>query len=57
MATYTPPPYFPQGSLSPPNQNRYRKFKLIVAGLVVLLLLVLGGAITGVVYLVKWLAH
>ncbi|HEX3086268.1 MAG TPA: hypothetical protein VHP99_17170 [Pyrinomonadaceae bacterium] len=57
MATYTPPPYFPQSSLSPPDQNRYRKFKLIVAGLVVLLLLVLGGAITGVVYLVKWLAH
>jgi hypothetical protein len=57
MATYTPPPYFPQSSLSPPDQNRYRKFKLIVAGLVVLLLLVLGGAITGVVYLIKWLSH
>jgi hypothetical protein len=57
MATYTPPPYFPQSSLSPPDQNRYRKFKLIVAGLVVLLLLVLGGAITGVVYLIMWLAH
>jgi hypothetical protein len=57
MATYTPPPYFPQSSLSPPDQNRYRKFKLIVAGIVVLLLLVLGGAITGVVYLIKWLAH
>jgi hypothetical protein len=57
MATYTPPPYFPQSSLSPPDQNRYRKFKLIVAGLVVLLLLVLGCAITGVVYLIKWLAH
>jgi hypothetical protein len=57
MATHTPPPYFPQSSLSPPDQNRYRKFKLVVAGLVVLLLLVLGGAITGVVYLIKWLAH
>jgi len=57
MATYTPPPYFPQSSLSPPDQNRYRKFKLMVAGVVVLLLLILGGAVTGLVYLVRWLAH
>jgi hypothetical protein len=28
MATYTPPPYFPQGSLAPPDKRRYRKFKL-----------------------------
>ena len=57
MATYTPPPYFPQSSLSPPDENRYRKFKLIIAGVVILLLAVLGGAITGIVYLVRWLAH
>lgn len=57
MATYTPPPYFPQSSLSPPDQNRYRKFKLIVAGVVILLLAMLGGAITGIIYLIKWLAH
>jgi hypothetical protein len=57
MATSTPPPYFPQSSLSPPSENRYRKFKLIVAGIVVLLLLILGSAITGVIYLVKWLGH
>ena len=31
MATYTPPPYFPQSSLSPPDEKRYRKFKLMVA--------------------------
>ncbi|HEY3102477.1 MAG TPA: hypothetical protein VGJ69_02725 [Pyrinomonadaceae bacterium] len=55
MATYTPPPYFPQSSLSPPDQNRYRKFKLVIAGLIVLLLAIVGGAITGIVYLVKWL--
>lgn len=55
MATYTPPPYFPQSSLSPPDQNRYRKFKLIIAGVVVVLLGVIGGVVTGVVYLVKWL--
>jgi hypothetical protein len=57
MATYTPPPYFPQSSLSPPDEKRYRRFKLIVAGVIVSALLVLGGAITGIVYLIKWLAH
>jgi hypothetical protein len=57
MATTTPPPYFPQGSLSPPDDNRYRKFKLIVAGLVLAALLVAGGAIAGIVVLIKWLAH
>jgi hypothetical protein len=55
MATYTPPPYFPQSSLSPPSAGRYRKFKLIAAGVIVLLLAILGGVITGVVYLFKWL--
>jgi hypothetical protein len=56
MATYTPPPYFPQSSLAPPDKNRYRKFKLVIFSLVLLLLLVLGGAVLGVIYLVKWLA-
>jgi hypothetical protein len=55
MATTTPPPYFPQGSLSPPDQKRYRKFKLMVAGLIVLALLIIGGAVTGIVYLIRWL--
>lgn len=43
MATDTPPPYFPQGSLAPPDKNRYRKFKLMIFGGIVLLLLVLGA--------------
>jgi hypothetical protein len=43
MATYTPPPYFPQGSLAPPDKNRYRKFKLIIFGAILLVLLVLGA--------------
>jgi hypothetical protein len=47
MATYTPPPYFPQGSLAPPDKNRYKKFKLIVAAVIVLILLVIGGVIWG----------
>jgi hypothetical protein len=55
MATYTPPPYFPQSSLAPADKNRYKKFKLIVFGLALLLLALLGGAIAGIVYLVKWL--
>ncbi|NNE97735.1 MAG: hypothetical protein HKN25_01810 [Pyrinomonadaceae bacterium] len=43
-----PPPYFPQSSLSPNDENRYRKFKLIVGaliaggGLIVLFLLFLA---------------
>jgi hypothetical protein len=57
MATYTPPPYFPQSSLSPPDQNRYRKFKLMVAGIIVLLLAVVAGAVTGIVFLIRWLTH
>jgi len=57
MATYTPPPYFPQSSLSPPDENRYRRFKLMVAGIVLLLLAILGGVIIGVVYMIKWLAR
>lgn len=55
MATYTPPPYFPQSSLAPADKNRYRKFKLIMFGIALLLLLILGGAAIGIVYLVKWL--
>jgi hypothetical protein len=55
MATYTPPPYFPQSSLAPPDPHRYRKFKLAVAGIILLLLLVLGGAAVGAFYLIKWL--
>jgi hypothetical protein len=51
-----PPPYFPQNQLSPPDENRYRKFKLIVAGLIGLLILFLVGAGIGVYYLIGWLA-
>jgi hypothetical protein len=55
MATYTPPPYFPQSSLSPPSDKRYRKFKLVIAAAVLGLLAIVAGAITGIVYLAKWL--
>ena len=53
MATYTPPPYFPQGSLAPADKNRYRKFKLVIAAAVVLLIVLLAGMGVGVWYLVK----
>jgi hypothetical protein len=53
MATYTPPPYFPQSSLSPPDEKRYRKFKLIMFGIAISVCLIVGGAIAGLIYLVK----
>ncbi|HTG92534.1 MAG TPA: hypothetical protein VL866_08110 [Pyrinomonadaceae bacterium] len=43
MATYTPPPYFPQSSLAPPDKNRYRRFKIIVALVIIGFILVFGG--------------
>jgi len=55
MATSTPPPYFPQSSLSPPDEKRYRKFKLAVVGVAALLLFIIAGVAIGAVYLLKWL--
>ncbi|HUR97703.1 MAG TPA: hypothetical protein VMZ26_06485 [Pyrinomonadaceae bacterium] len=48
-----PPPYFPQNQLSPPDEKRYRRFKLILglAGLV--LILVLAGIGYGIYYLIS----
>ena len=53
MPTSTPPPYFPQNSLLPPDENRARKVKLAIAGCLVLLLLVVGGGVAGVIYLLR----
>jgi nitrate reductase NapE component len=55
MATYTPPPYFPQSSLAPPDKNRYRKFKLVMVLLSLVLIALIGAAGFGVWYLIKWL--
>ena len=55
MATYTPPPYFPQSSLSPPNEGRYKKFKLAIFAVLFLLLLLVVVALVGLVYLLGWL--
>jgi len=56
MATYTPPPYFPQGSLAPADKNRYRKFKLIIALIISVLILLLAVTGVGVWYLLKSLS-
>ena len=53
MATYTPPPYFPQGSLAPPDKKRYRKFKLVMISLALVIIAVIGAAGYGVWYLIR----
>jgi hypothetical protein len=53
MATYTPPPYFPQSSLAPPDKNRYLKFKLVMVAVGIILLLVLGGIAWGIWHLLR----
>jgi hypothetical protein len=53
MATYTPPPYFPQGSLAPPDKNRYRKFKLMVLAVIFLLLAIVVGIGWGIWHVLR----
>ena len=55
MATYTPPPYFPQGSLAPPDKGRYKKFKLMMVAVGILLVLMLGAIGVGIWYLLAWM--
>ncbi len=50
-----PPPYFPQNQLSPPDEKRYRRFKLIVGVLIAAVLLGVLGASIGIYYLITWL--
>jgi hypothetical protein len=54
LATYTPPPYFPQGALSPPDEKRYRKFKLMVGAAVAGIVILLAGLGIAAWYLIKW---
>jgi len=49
-----PPPYFPQGSLSPTDPNRYKKFKLMVGLGTIVVLLLLASVGIGVYYLIMW---
>jgi len=53
MATYTPPPYFPQSSLAPPDKHRYTKFKLVVLAIAVVVLLAVVGIGWGIWHLAK----
>lgn len=50
-----PPPYFPQSSLNPSNENRYKKFKLAIGGAIAVLVLLLIGAGIGIYYLISWI--
>lgn len=56
MATYTPPPYFPQGQLAPPDPSRYRKFKLIVAAIMLALILIIAAVVAVTLYLLGWIS-
>ena len=47
-----PPPYFPQSSLSPTDENRYKKFKLIAGLAIVGLILILAGIGYGIYVLI-----
>jgi hypothetical protein len=51
-----PPPYFPQNQLSPPDENRYKKFKVIIAVAALFLIALLVGAGFGIYYLISWMA-
>ena len=48
-----PPPYFPQNQLSPPDENRYRKFKLVIAGLVLGGLVIVTAIGFAIYYVIK----
>ena len=48
-----PPPYFPQSQLSPPDENRYRKFKTVIALIVIGLIALFGALGYGVYYLIS----
>ena len=53
MPTSTPPPYFPQNPLLPPDEHRARKVKLTLAGCLVLLLLLAAAIIIAVVHFIR----
>ncbi|HEX8707204.1 MAG TPA: hypothetical protein VF723_02995 [Pyrinomonadaceae bacterium] len=55
MPTNTPPPYFPQNPLSPPDEKRARSAKVVFFGCIAFLLLFIAGFIVGMVYLIRWL--
>ncbi len=52
-----PPPYFPQNQLSPPSTKKYRNFKLTVAAILFVLVLIVVAAGYGVYYLISALMN
>lgn len=50
-----PPPYFPQNTLNPPDEKRYKKFKMVIATILFFVVLGIIGAGIGIFYLIKWL--
>jgi hypothetical protein len=50
-----PPPYFPQNQLSPPDENRFRKFKMVVGAVIFVVNLLAIAAGFGIYYLIVWL--
>ena len=55
MATNTPPPYFPQGTLSPPDEKAMRKRRVMFYGCITLFVLGAIGGLIGLIFLIKWL--
>ena len=49
-----PPPYFPQNQLSPPDENRYKKFKLVVGAAIAALVLIVLAIGLGIYYVIAW---
>ncbi|MEO8041590.1 MAG: hypothetical protein ABI646_03170 [Acidobacteriota bacterium] len=48
-----PPPYFPQNQLSPPDEKRYRRFKIMVGLAIAVLVLIVAGLGFGIYSLVR----
>ena len=53
MPTNTPPPYFPQGQLSPPDPQALRKRRMMFYGCLAAAVLLAVASIAGAIYLVK----
>ena len=53
MPASTPPPYFPQSTLSPGDEKTRRKMKLTLYGCLALTVVALVGVVLGVVYLLR----
>jgi hypothetical protein len=53
VPTETPPPYFPQNTLSPGDERTARKLRLTFYGCAVLLALALVAAVAAALYLIR----